>query len=126
MGCQLNCLDVYPENFVRFFLASYGKSLLCSARTFVFQDLEVTLTLLPETLPVSEGRSDLDETVNGDDLGSEDVEDVAEGLETRAQRLENLMTAKEFLGRNVAEQLQPFLSSRFVMFVRRRLYILAK
>ncbi|CAM9795603.1 unnamed protein product [Ascophyllum nodosum] len=75
------------------------------------QDLEVTLTLLPETLPVAEGRSDLNETVSGDDLELEDVEHVAEGLETRAQRLENLMTAKKFLGREVAEQLQPFLSS---------------
>lgn len=86
--------------------------LVCFGYCTVLQSPEVSLTLLPETQPLFDGRSDLDETITGDDFESDDVEDVAEGLETRALRLENLMTAKEFLGHEMADRLYPFLSSR--------------
>ena len=50
----------------------------------------------------------------GDGGGVEEVEDVVDALERRALQLEHHMTAKEWVGEDMAERLLPFFSSRCV------------
>lgn len=76
------------------------------------------LTLLPLT-PL-EGAKVATGAVNGDDAeeGGDDeddssvAEDVVEGLELRALRLQHLITSKQYLGDEMAERLSPYFSAR--------------
>lgn len=83
------------------------------------------LTLLPLSAPAEQSKDSDDSSnqdannntisadVTGVDIGEEELvasaEDVVDGLEQRALRLEHLMTAKAQLGAKMAERLSPFL-----------------
>lgn len=65
----------------------------------------------------SNGSQDASTTTDGREEAKE-VEDVVEGLELRALRLEHFMTVKARVGSDMAERLSPFLLSGYVMHLR--------
>lgn len=74
------------------------------------------LSLLPLPLEDDGPGEDRDDTTDrADSTGVAVVEDVVDELENRALRLEHLMTAKKFLGGEMAERLSPYFSARFVL-----------
>lgn len=77
------------------------------------------LSLLP--LPSVEGdEPGREDITDAGGVDSEEVEDLVDALEQRALLLEHLMTVKECLGDEMADQLSPYLSSRYLF---RRVFV---